>query len=175
MSEALVLVVLVWAAVLVPGALRSHRTPPRARAGFEHAMRVVRPGDAQDGGRRPVPVPAGAPDERQGEQQLPSGRYRPEDRVVARRRLWFNRLLAATALTFLVAVVFGGWVWLAFGLTLALALVYVAVLRRLKLQRDEARRVLRDLQRPGPLDPTTDDEAAAGAEGDRVPRPRGDE
>ena len=140
-------------------------------------MRVVRPGDMQDRDGRPVLVRQDGVPSREleaGEGRSPA-RFRPEDPVIARRRLWFHRLLAATALTLLVAVVSGGWVWLAFGLTLAFTLVYVAVLRRLKLQRDVARRVLRDLGRSPRGAETTVDEAAAGAESDTVPRPRGDE
>jgi hypothetical protein len=146
----LVLLVLVWAALLIPGAIRSRNTSPHTTVGgFERAMDVLRKDDRGPGGGRSVMVPkdAGRIVERPveaTERLLP--RPRSEDPLVARRRAWFVRALAGTAGTFLLTVLIGGWMWLALTLVLLLTGAYASLLRRLKLQRDEARRVVRDLE-----------------------------
>lgn len=152
MNEALVLLVLVWAGLLVPEALRSRSASPHATVGrFERAMDVLRSGARGTTGGRKVLVPgdAGRIVERPGTgPALTSGVYRSRgsDPVVARRLVWFLRCLAATGVTFLAALVTGGgWMWLPFVVSAALTAVYVAVLRHLKLQRDEARQVVSDL------------------------------
>ena len=159
-SEALVLVVLVWAVVLVPGALKSRsRTRRDVVDGFERPMEAAstdRPED--DPRRRPVLVAGEVPRDVQPDVIGRSLRFRREDPVIARRRLWFQRMLAGTALTLVVALVFGGWLWLAFGITLALTATYVAVLRYFKLQRDEVRRVLRELELADRDEPALADE-----------------
>lgn len=68
-----------------------------------------------------------------------------EDPVIARRRVWFLRSLAACVLTFGLALLLQGAAWLVFLATLSATAAYVAVLRRLKQQRDEARSVVRQL------------------------------
>lgn len=146
----LVLLVLVWAALLLPGAIRSRNASPHTTVGgFERAMDVLRRDDRGPGGGRSVMVPrdAGRIVERpvdEAERTLP--RPRSEDPLVARRRAWFVRALVGTAVTFLLTVLLGGWLWFAFTLSLLLTGAYVALLRRLKLQRDEARRVVRELE-----------------------------
>ena len=165
MNEAIVLLMLLWAVLLLPGALRSRNSSPHATVGgFSRAMDVLRtkpgqgrelmvPGDAgrivarglsrdaaepsvREAARRRAPAPPAAP--------APSDRG--EDPVVARRRTWFLRLLAGTGAALLLALGVGGWLWALFTLSVVVTGGYVTLLRRLKLQHDEARRVVRDLE-----------------------------
>lgn len=68
-----------------------------------------------------------------------------EDPVLARRRAWFVRALVGCALSFGFALLLQGAAWLLFLGTAAATAAYVAVLRRLKQQRDEARAVVQQL------------------------------
>lgn len=68
-----------------------------------------------------------------------------EDPIIVRRRTRFVRALIATAATLVFAVVFGGWLWPVFVVAAGGTGGYVAILRHLKLQRDEARRVVSEL------------------------------
>jgi len=68
-----------------------------------------------------------------------------EDPIITRRRSRFVRSLIATGATFVLAVVFGGWLWPVFVVVAGATGCYVAILRHLKLQNDEARRVVREL------------------------------
>lgn len=68
-----------------------------------------------------------------------------EDPIIVRRRTWFVRSLLATAATLLLALVVGGWLWAVFTVVTGGTAAYTAILRHLKLQRDEARRVVREL------------------------------
>lgn len=150
MNEALVLLVLVWAALLLPGALRSRNTSPHATVGgFERAMDVLRSEVRRPATGRQVMVPgdAGRIVERPntGEPARRPRRPRASDPVVVRRLAWFLRCLAATGITLVVGVIAGGWLWLPFVVSAGLTAAYVAVLRHLKLQRDEADRVVREL------------------------------
>lgn len=145
MNEAIVLLVLLWAVVLVPGAVRSRRTSPHHTVGgFERAMDVLR-NKPSVGRELLVPRDAGRIVTREVNRSEPTGPYRREDPVTLRRRSWFVRLLAGTGATFLLAVVFGGWLWLPFVAALLVSGGYIALLRHLKLQRDEARRVVREI------------------------------
>lgn len=150
MSEALVVLVLVWAGLLVPGALRSRNASPHATVGgFQRAMDVLRSDTRSSSGDRQVLVPGDASHvvQRLGTVGGTAGphRVRGSDPVIARRLLWFRRGLAATGITLLIALVAGGWLWLPFVVSAGLTAVYVTILRHLKLQRDEARRVVSDL------------------------------
>lgn len=146
MDEALLAALLIgWAAVLLPSALRSRReTDPQVTVGgFTQAMAVLR--GRPDG--REIMVP------RQADRIVSHGPASTSPRpgasrrssVVARRRSMFVRLLVATIGTFVLAVVVGGLLWPMF-VTTAVALVgYVAMLRHFKLEADEARAVVRTL------------------------------
>lgn len=72
-----------------------------------------------------------------------------EDPVIARRRVWFLRSLVVCVLTLGFALLFQGAAWLLFLATASATMAYVAVLRRLKQQRDEARSVVRELDLRG--------------------------
>ena len=86
--------------------------------------------------------------------------------MIARRRSWFLRLLAVTGASLLLAVIVGGWLWLPFVMATLVTAGYVALLRHLKLQHDQARQVVRnlDIQRPAASEPS-ESPAPARAEG----------
>ncbi len=158
MTEALVLIVLVWAGMLVSGALRSRSASPHVTVGgFERAMDVLRSdnGMIDRGGRRDgrtgrrllVPSDAGRIVERPVDDTLPpNARLRGEDPLLARRRMWFERAVAVSGLSLVLGVAFGGWLWIPTAMVWAVTAAYVTVLRRLKLQRDEAKQVVRELE-----------------------------
>lgn len=149
MNETLFLLLLLWAALLLPAAVRSARkaSPHATVGGFERAMEVLG-NDRQLPGRH-VFVPANA--DRIVDREVPTvssratARTHPEDPRIARRRSLFLRLVMMNLASIGVAVAFGGWLWmLAAALTGATA-VTVVVLRRLKVQRDLARQVVREI------------------------------
>lgn len=148
LDEALLAALLIgWAAVLLPSALRSRREtdPLITVGGFTQAMAVLRgrpdgreimvPGQPErivghaDRGARPAPRPA--PSRRSG--------------LLARRRQLFVRLLATTGVTFVLAVVVGGLLWPLFVTTVVALGGYVAMLRHFKLEADQARAVVRTI------------------------------
>ena len=154
MNEALVLLVLVWAALLIPAAIRSRAASPHATVGgFERAMDVLRSqpqtvagsgaGASGDpaGDRDLAPIASSAPSSAQSSAHMARG----EHPVIVQRRTWFIRALAATGVALLLALVAGGWLWYLAGLATVLTAGYTFVLRRLKLQRDAAREVVREL------------------------------
>lgn len=99
----------------------------------------------QPGRQLMVPDDAGRIVSRPADGTLPAPSRR-EDPVVARRRFWFVRSLIGTAATLGLAIIGGGgWLWVPFAVSAILTGGYVGVLRHLKLQRDEARRVVADL------------------------------
>lgn len=162
MDEVLLAALLIgWAAVLLPSALRARReTDPLVTVGgFTQAMAVLRgrpdgreimvPGQAErivahdhstrSTGRQGPRRPAGP---------RPGSTSRRSD-LVARRRTLFLRLLAATVGTFVLALVGGGLLWPMF-VTTALALAgYVVMLRHFKLEADQARAVVRTIDLSG--------------------------
>ncbi|MCC5949498.1 MAG: hypothetical protein JJT89_13695, partial [Nitriliruptoraceae bacterium] len=157
MNEALVLLVLLWAGFLVPSALRNRHSSPHATVGgFERAMDVLGSGPQEvhmsrssSGRRLMVPGDANRIVERESagaaSADMVSVHVRGRDPVVARREAWFVRSLIATGASFLAAVLVGGYLWTLFAVVFLVSLGYVAVLRHLKLQRDEARRVVAEL------------------------------
>ena len=168
-TDPLVLLVLVWAVLLVPGAFRSRNASPHVTVGgFERAMNVLSSGDR--GGGRELLVPSDTTrivDHRSTTSSpaatrssnhtttrtssrsasMPSN----DDPLIAQRRSRFERALLGTAATLVLAVLVGGWLWPAFVLVAGGTAGYATILRRLKLQRDQARQVVRE------LDLTTDD------------------
>jgi hypothetical protein len=150
-SEALVLLVILWAAALVPSAVRARNASPHVTVGgFERAMDVLRSEQRATPGRR-VMVPSDP--ERIVERRVgapspgPGRRVRREDPRVARRRAWFERLLVASVAAVALGLFLGGWLWLVPAVVVAVTLGYTVRLRRLKVQRDEARRVVREFDR----------------------------
>lgn len=169
MNETLFLLLLLWAAVLLPAAIRSARkaSPHATVGGFERAMEVLG-NDRQLPGRH-VFVPANADRIVDREVATVSPRstasVHHEDPRIARRRSLFVRLLVMNLLSIAVAVAFGGWLWVLAAVLTGATAVTVVVLRRLKLQRDLARQVVREIDLRedlvGPDDPTAIDEPVA--------------
>lgn len=149
MNEALVVMLaLIWAVALLPGAVRSRRINTHATVGgFERAMDVLR--RQPDGRYMMVPNDAGRI-VGDGEDRPGDGGPRPmvrrEDPVVARRRTTFVRSVAATGTLLVVALFAGGFAWTLFILAFAATGGYAALLRHLKLQRDQVREVVRDIR-----------------------------
>lgn len=157
MDGALVVVlVLAWALVLLPSALRSRRSSPHATVGgFEHAMAVLR--NRPQGRELMVPGDAARIVRREGDDtaiglatrrpvQMVSPNVPRSDPLLAQRRRILVRLGASTAAAVLLALMFGGFLWTLAFLSASAFGGYVALLRRWKLQRDEARAVVRMLR-----------------------------
>lgn len=156
MTDAFVVLVLMWAVLLVPGALRRSRnsSPHATVGGFERAMDVLRDNRGATARQLLVPGDAGRIVQRTVDPTPhPVTLHRPEDPVVVQRRTWFTRALAATGVSLVLAVVLGGWLWLPTSLLVLGTGGYVALLRHLKLQRDEARKVVADLDLHRPSHP----------------------
>ena len=162
-TDPLVLLVLIWAVLLVPIAFRSRNNSPHVTVGgFERAMNVLSSG-ARSGGRELlVPSDAGrivdhhpvatfttAPQSSNHATSRTSTRSASmpsqDDPLIAQRRSRFERALLGTAATLVLAIVVGGWVWPVFVLVAGGTGGYATILRRLKLQRDQARQVVREL------------------------------
>ena len=161
------LLILVWAALFVPGAVRARNTSPHVTVGgFEHAMNVLRSDGHKAGRGRRVMVPddAGRIVARPVDGHVVTAGVRAEDPVVARRRTWFVRALLATGASFGLALLIGGGAWLVFLAIAVATTAYVVVLRHLKLQRDEARQVVRQLDLDDEVVATTGQVAAGGEE-----------
>lgn len=137
MNEALVVILAVlWALVLLPGALRSQRRSPRSTVGgFEHAMDVL--AHHRGGQGREVMVPRDA-------NRIVTGQ-RSRGGVIERRRRAFTSLIGAAGGTLLLALLFGGVAWLLFAVSAGALGAYVSLLLRFKTQRREASRVVREL------------------------------
>ena len=150
MNDALVLLLILWAALFVPGAVRARNTSPHVTVvGFERAMNVLGTKGHRGGGGRQLMVPADPArivarpvHEVAG---APASTEMVEDPVIVRRRMWFVRALLACTATLGFGLLLQGVAWLLFLATLTATLAYLGVLRRLKLQRDEARQVVRQL------------------------------
>jgi hypothetical protein len=153
----LLLLILGWAAVLLPSAIRSRRKSTLASVGgFERAMDVLRnrpdgrqvmvPRDADRAGQivgelsRPVIGPAAAGVPSVG-RQLPSR----QTALLERRRQVFVRMLAADGVALVTALVFGGMFWTAFLLGAGVLAGYATLLRHYKVERDHARQVVRTI------------------------------
>lgn len=153
MNEALILLVLLWAVLLVPSALRGRTSasPHVTVGGFTRAMEVLRAVPTDDAEGRPVLVPKGAADRIVETETIDGVVTRPEheDPQVTARRVWFVRLIAGTVASFVLAAIFGGATWSIAVLAAVVTGGYVALLRRWKLQRDQVRSVVRTVV-PGP-------------------------
>lgn len=175
MNEALILfLVLIWAILLIPSALRSRSasSPHVTVGGFERAMDVLKTDRSKGGGRSLlVPDDAGRIVAHGGDTIVDVTDRRPaqapvrrpaqrEDPSVAARRNWFMRLLALTVVTLVAAPLLGGIAWGLAVLAVAATGGYVVLLRRWKLQRDEVRTVVRQLDHV-PAAPTASDRNVA--------------
>lgn len=143
-----VLLAFIWAAVLLPGALRSRRGNTHATVGgFAHAMDVLR--QRPSGRELLVPADAGRIVGVAARADLwPEASHRMDPTVERRRRV-FTRLVGAAVTAFVLAVVTGsGPLWTLTVLLGGALGGYVSLLRRWKRQREQARRVVRELRRP---------------------------
>lgn len=139
--NALLLLVLVWAVMVVPTALRSRERSPHATVGgFERAMNVLR---GEPGGRvvdadgRPIDGAEGP---------VLRSRLDPRTRrVMELRRARFTRLVVATLATVALGAYLGGALWSVPAIAVVITASYATVLRRAKVQRVEARRRVADL------------------------------
>jgi Flp pilus assembly protein TadB len=158
-NPSLILLILVWVALLLPGALRSGvRSSPRATVGgFQRAMDGLRTDRTVD----VAPLHRGAARAGQTASRsargVPNAGVRSEQPVIARRRTRFLRLSAATAVALIAAPVLGGVVWVIAALFVGALGVAVVVLRRLKVQREAARSVLTRLDLRRPAQPLVDE------------------
>ena len=137
MNGALVVIlVLLWALVLLPGALRSRRSSPTASVGtFERAMDVLaRRGEP--GRYIYVPRDAG---------RIVGDRERRRRMVMARRRRTFTQLAIATVVSLPVSIIGGDRWWLSFFVLATALVVNVALLLRWKAQAEQAARVVREM------------------------------
>lgn len=149
-NPSLLLLILVWVAILLPGALRSRLRPsPRASVGgFQRTMDGLRV--QQQVVRTHVPA-SSAP--------LAGARtvVRREDPVVARRRRRTLQLLGLTVALTALAPLLGTAGWVVAGSLVVASATTLVVLRRLKLQRDAARTVLVSLDLRRPAQPLVDE------------------
>jgi hypothetical protein len=150
-NPSLLLLILVWVAILLPGALRSRLRPsPRASVGgFQRTM------DGLKVQQRVVTTHVPVASSQTVRHTAPAARV--EHPLLVRRRRRTLRLFIATVVSLVVAPVVGGAAWVLAGLLVAASLVTVAVLRRLKLQRDAARSVLVSLDLRRPAQPLIDE------------------
>lgn len=141
MNGALVfLLALLWALVILPGALRSRRSSPASSVGtFERAMDVLarRESNGYGGDGRYVYVPKDAA-------RISGDRTIRQQEIRARRRRTFIRLLVLTGTSAIVAAVRGGQWWLMFAIAGALLAGYVVLLLRWKSLAEQAAAVARD-------------------------------
>lgn len=128
MTQALLLIFLIWAVLLVPlGVRRRQEHPRRTVNGFEHAMDVL-----ANEAESPTPLAA-------------RNVARRVSALQQRRLQLFLAALRGVGLTVVAAVIFGGWLWAVFAASSLLTAVYAAVLRHEKRQREYAQLVVREL------------------------------
>lgn len=156
MNEALVVILaFLWALLLLPGAIRSWRSDGRAAGGFPRAGEAPRDADQHTlpAAAGWAPVAVGNEDgERPALRAVPAAGGGDDDQdvgydpVIARRRQVFLALVAGLVVMVVLGAVVGGAAWLAPLVGGALLAAYGYLLRRWKLQRDEARAIVRELR-----------------------------
>jgi len=127
-TQALLLVFLIWAVLLVPlGVRRRQEHPQRTVNGFERAMDVL--ANDQDN-------------------TAPQGQHvaRRVNALQQRRFKIFSAAVRTVGVAALAALIFGGWTWLVLVATVVLTGAYATVLRQAKQQRDHAELVVRELR-----------------------------
>ena len=157
-NPSLLLLILVWVAILLPGALRSRLRPsPRASVGgFQRTMDGLRVQQRVVTTHVPAstaPLTGASPTLRADVRR----HVRREDPAIARRRRRTLRLLGLTVVVLGAAPLVGGAAWVAAGTLVVASITTLVVLRRLKLQRDAARTVLVSLDLRRPAQPLVDE------------------
>ena len=147
-NPSLLLLILVWVAILLPGALRSRLRPsPRASVGgFQRTMDGLRVQQSTGEVRTSA---SGA--------VMYAPVARREDPVIARRRRRTLQLIGVTVVSVALAAVVGGSTWIVAGGLVATSATTLLVLRRLKVQRDAARSVVVSLDLRRPAQPLVDE------------------
>lgn len=166
-NEAVVLLLaLVWAAILLPNAVKQRRrSPSQSVGGFARTMHLLNPGAPRGlgdhvgprGGARPIVVPGSAAErivedlvQRDGYEQPPR-LVRPTAALLRRRRMMQRRrnvlfsLAGSTGFFLLLALLVGGFATVLFLLSAAATGVYVWLLRQRKVAADQRRAVVRTL------------------------------
>ena len=141
MNEALIVIlVFLWAVALLPSVLRNTRSNTHATVGgFERAMDVLK--QRPDGRYLMVPEDASR---LVGSELRGADSSRP-DPTLERRRKLFVRLVGLTGASLLFAFIVGGPLWIIASLSVLGLGGYASVLRKWKLQREQAREVVRHL------------------------------
>lgn len=145
----LVLLAILWAWILLPGALRARRdaSPVSSVDSFERTMGML----ARHSGKSPPRPTRSSPGRHvlvlRDAASVTGARRR--SRAVRRRRTLLLRLQGAVGLTAVPAIALGGLLWLLFAAAWLALLVYVLLLLEHRARRDEIRRKVRRLpQRP---------------------------
>jgi hypothetical protein len=142
----IVFLVVLWAVVLLPGALRARRRSTMSTVtGFGKAMDVLRPSARggrqvlviQDAERISGPIPL--------VEQVTDSASRRLREANARRRRTLLGLSGASAFSLLMAVLFGGSWWAMWLVLTAGIAAYVAWLRNIHIQRMQAEDVVSEL------------------------------
>jgi hypothetical protein len=157
----LILLALLWAIFLLPGAVRARRSSPTTSVGtFERAMRTLARKEAAIAERsegRYVYVPSDAA-------RIVGDRARRRRDLLERRRRLFVRLLVTTAVLVPLAFFVGGAFWLLLLASAGSLGVYAGLLRRWKTQADQAAEVVRELPDVAAVAHEGESRLAVGAE-----------
>jgi hypothetical protein len=141
-----VLLTVLWASILVPGAVRGrhHRSPTASVDSFERSMGILA---SETRGRITSPPGRHIMVVHDPKRLVlpPSGRAR----TLARRRMVLQGLIAAVTVTAVLALTVRGAAVTAFVVTLVALVAYVAVLAQVKGAAEQARRTVRRLPRRG--------------------------
>jgi hypothetical protein len=162
-ASTVVVLVLLWSGVLLPGLLRDRRSSPAATVdGFNTAMARLAGCDA-----RRVFIPGAGP--RMEIYPRPSRRAA----LLERRRAVLVRLVAGVGVAASFALVFGGITWWLTAVAALGVVAYLGALRLRAVQTQQAKRVVQ-LHRAGPADATVPVRSPAASQGPvaaRAPQP----
>lgn len=157
-SLVLLILAAIWAAVLLPPFLEKRRAthPSSSVVDFHQQLAVLqRTGDAlhgaplRDGYAEPSQYDMPDIDHSMLYRQPPRNAVRPD--VMRRRSDIFTTLLGAAGITFVLAVLLGGGVWMLHLVVDAMLLGYVAML--LQIQQTQTRYAARPARRPASVHP----------------------
>lgn len=131
-----ILLVALWAGILLPGAIRAHRSasPLNSVDNFERSMVMLAPTRSSPGRRVLVLRQPRALGERPG-----------RARVMHRRRVALATLAGAVVLTALTGIIVGGGAWAFFLLALAALASYLVLLVQLRTSHQRRRATVRRL------------------------------
>lgn len=175
MNPSLLLLVLVWVALLLPGALRSQlRSSPRTTVGgFQRTMDGLRTDGRSADALPGAPLRVSSASDPLTAPTSSASRRHVEEPTLVRRRVRFLRLAGFALITLVAAPIVGGSMWVVAGIVWSSVVTTAMILRRLKLQREAARSVLTRLDLRRPAQPLIDEITgelvlAAGSSGSSV-------